>query len=159
MCVAKAMGNGLPIAAVVARREVMAAWHSGEHGTTYGGNPIACAAALANIAVLQEERLIENAAARGAELLARCQAMQEKCKLIGDVRGRGLMIGLELVRDLKTKEPAPAEAKAVRAKMRERDILVGVGGIFGNVVRLQPPLSITADECDRAAIALDAALT
>jgi 4-aminobutyrate aminotransferase-like enzyme len=84
--------------------------------------------------------------------------MQDKCRLIGDVRGRGLMIGLELVRDLKTKEPAVAEAKAVRAKMRERGILVGVGGIFGNVVRLQPPLSITHEECDRAASELAAVL-
>ena len=116
-------------------------------------------AALANIAVLQEELLIENAAERGAELLARCRSMQERRPLIGDVRGQGLMIGVELVRDRHTKEPAPADAKAVRANMRERGILVGVGGIFGNVVRLQPPLSITADECDRTATALEAALT
>jgi 4-aminobutyrate aminotransferase len=159
MALAKGIAAGFPLGSFTASPKIAAAMKPGDHLSTFGGNPIACAAALANIAVLQEERLIENAAARGAELLARCQAMQEKCKLIGDVRGRGLMIGLELVRDLKTKEPAPAEAKAVRAKMRERDILVGVGGIFGNVVRLQPPLSITADECDRAAIALDAALT
>ena len=70
--------------------------------------------------------------------------------MIGDVRGQGLMIGLELVRDRKTREPAPAEAKAARAALRERGVLVGVGGVFGNVVRLQPPLSITSDECERA---------
>jgi 4-aminobutyrate aminotransferase / (S)-3-amino-2-methylpropionate transaminase / 5-aminovalerate transaminase len=158
MAMAKGIAAGFPLGAFTASPKIAGAMKPGDHLSTFGGNPIACAAALANIAVLQEERLIENAATRGAELLARCKALQEKHRLIGDVRGRGLMIGLELVRDQKTKEPAPAEAKAVRAKMRERGILVGVGGIFGNVVRLQPPLSITADECDRAATELAAAL-
>ena len=78
--------------------------------------------------------------------------------MIGDVRGRGLMIGLELVRDRKTKEPAVNEAKALRAKLRERGVLVGIGGVFGNVLRLQPPLSIPAGECDRAANGLEEAL-
>jgi 4-aminobutyrate aminotransferase / (S)-3-amino-2-methylpropionate transaminase / 5-aminovalerate transaminase len=154
MAMAKGIAAGFPLGAFTASAKVADAMKPGDHLSTFGGNPIACAAALANIAVLQEEGMIENARVRGAELLARCQALQEKCKLIGEVRGRGLMIGLELVCDLKTKEPAPAEAKAVRAKMRERGVLVGVGGIFGNVVRLQPPLSITAEECDRAVTAL-----
>ncbi len=74
--------------------------------------------------------------------------------LVGDVRGRGLMIGLELVRDRRGKEPAASEAKAVRAALRERGVLVGVGGLFGNVVRLQPPLSITPEECERVVAAL-----
>ena len=86
-------------------------------------------------------------------------ACRRNIPLIGDVRGRGLMIGLELVRDRKTKEPAPAQAKALRAALRERGVLVGVGGVFANVVRLQPPLSITAEECERAAVALGEALT
>ena len=154
MAMAKGIAAGFPLGAFTASEKIADAMKPGDHLSTFGGNPIACAAALANIAVLQEEKLIENAAVRGAEVLARCQAMQEKCRLIGDVRGQGLMIGLELVRDLQTKEPAPTEAKAVRARMRERGILVGVGGIFGNVVRLQPPLSITAEECDRAVSAL-----
>jgi 4-aminobutyrate aminotransferase/(S)-3-amino-2-methylpropionate transaminase len=158
MAMAKGIAAGFPLGAFTANAKVAEAMKPGDHLSTFGGNPIACAAALANIAVLQEEGMIENARVRGAELLARCQALQEKCKLIGDVRGRGLMIGLELVRDLKSKEPAPAEAKAVRAKMRERGVLVGVGGIFGNVVRLQPPLSITADECDRMATELEMVL-
>ena len=154
MAMAKGIAAGFPLGAFTASEKIADAMKPGDHLSTFGGNPIACAAALANIAVLQEERLIENAAERGAELMKRCQAIQEKHAIVGDVRGRGLMIGLELVRDLKTKEPAPAEAKAIRAKMRERGILVGVGGIFGNVVRLQPPLSITADECDRVATQL-----
>ena len=77
--------------------------------------------------------------------------MQDRCQLLGDFRGRGLMIGLELVRDRVTKEPATQEAKAVRSALRERGILVGIGGVLGNVVRIQPPLSITAEECVRVA--------
>jgi 4-aminobutyrate aminotransferase/(S)-3-amino-2-methylpropionate transaminase len=150
MTMAKGIAAGFPLGAFTASAKFADAMKPGDHLSTFGGNPIACAAALANIAVLQEERLIENTVARGAELMARCRALQEKHGLIGEVRGRGLMIGLELVRDRKTKEPAPQEAKAIRAKMRERGILVGVGGVFGNVVRLQPPLSITSDECARA---------
>ncbi len=158
MTMAKGIAAGFPLGAFTASEKIADAMKPGDHLSTFGGNPIACAAALANIAVLQEERLIENTVARGAELMARCRAMQEKHPLIGDVRGRGLMIGLELVRDRKTKEPAPAEAKAIRAKMRERGVLVGVGGTFGNVVRLQPPLSITSAECDRAAGELEQVL-
>jgi 4-aminobutyrate aminotransferase-like enzyme len=83
--------------------------------------------------------------------MARFRKIQERSPLLGDVRGRGLMIGLELVRDRETKEPAPAQAKQMRAALRERGILVGLGGIFSNVVRIQPPLSITTDECTRLA--------
>jgi 4-aminobutyrate aminotransferase-like enzyme len=158
MTMAKGIAAGFPLGAFTARDDIAGALKPGYHLSTFGGNPIACAAALANIAVIEEEGLIENTRLRGEELMARCRAMQENFPLIGDVRGRGLMIGLELVRELKTKEPAPDAAKAVRAKMRERGILVGVGGIFGNVVRLQPPLSITQEECDRAANELERVL-
>lgn len=154
VAMAKGIANGFPLGAFTASAAVADAMKPGDHLSTFGGNPISCAAALANLAVIEEEGLIENAVARGAELMARCQAMQEHGRWIGDVRGKGLMLGLELVRDRATKEPAPDVAKAVRAKMRERGILIGVGGIFGNVVRLQPPLSITGDECDRAATEL-----
>lgn len=156
---AKGIAAGFPLGAFTARSPVCDAMKPGDHLSTFGGNPISCAAALANIAVIEEERLVENAVTRGGELLARCKQLQEKHAIIGDVRGRGLMIGLELVRDRKTKEPAPDAAKALRAKLRERGVLVGVGGVFGNVLRLQPPLSITANECDRAAVALTEALT
>ena len=130
----------------------------GDHLSTFGGNPISCAAALANLEVLREENLCENAAERGKELLARFSGLMDKCRLVGDVRGKGLMIGVELVRDRKTKEPADKEAKEIRARLREAGVLIGVGGVYGNVVRLQPPLSITAAECDRAATALEEAL-
>ena len=105
--------------------------------------------------MIEEEGLIENAAQRGQELMARLQQIQERSRFLGDVRGQGLMIGMEMVSDRKSKEPAPAIAREIRAALRERGILVGVGGLFGNVVRIQPPLSITADECDQLADCLE----
>lgn len=155
---AKGIASGFPLGAFTAREGITDAMKPGDHLSTFGGNPISCAAALANLAVLKEEKLVENAAQRGEELMARFKLLQEKVPLIGEVRGRGLMIGLELVRDRKTKEPAAAEAKAFRAALRERGLLVGVGGLFANVLRIQPPLSITAAECDRVATTLEEVL-
>ena len=154
---AKGIASGFPLGAFTAREPICDAMKPGDHLSTFGGNPISCAAALANLAVIEEENLVENAARRGEELLARFRKLQEKHRLIGDVRGRGLMIGLELVRDRKTKEPAAQQAKALRADLRERGLLVGVGGLLGNVLRIQPPLSIMAQECDRACELLDQA--
>jgi 4-aminobutyrate aminotransferase / (S)-3-amino-2-methylpropionate transaminase / 5-aminovalerate transaminase len=155
---AKGIASGFPLGAFTAREPVSEAMRPGDHLSTFGGNPISCAAALANIAVIQEEGLIENAARLGAMLLDRFRRLAERCHLVGDVRGRGLMIGLELVRDRTSKEPAAEEARSIRARLRERGILVGVGGTLGNVVRIQPPLSITAEECDRAASTLEEVL-
>jgi 4-aminobutyrate aminotransferase len=158
LTMAKGIASGFPLGALTAREPVADAMKPGDHLSTFGGNPIACAAALANIAVIEEEGLVANASRQGEELLRRFQSFRENCRLVGDVRGRGLMLGIELVRDRSTKEPAPNEAKAVRAALRERGILVGVGGLAGNVVRLQPPLSITADECARLADETERAL-
>jgi 4-aminobutyrate aminotransferase len=158
LALAKGIAAGFPLGAFMAREPVSEAMKPGDHLSTFGGHPVSCAAALANLEVLREERLVENAAARGEGLLSRLGRLKESCRLVGDVRGRGLMIGIELVLDRKTKEPAAKEAKAARAAMRERGILVGAGGVHGNVVRLQPPLSITEEESDRAASALEAVL-
>lgn len=155
MTMAKGIASGFPLGAFTAREPVCDAMQPGDHLSTFGGNPVACAAALANIAVIQDEGLVENAANRGEELLARFQRLRENSPVIGDVRGRGLMIGIELVRDRVTKEPATDSAKAIRAGMRERGVLIGVGGPNGNVLRFQPPLSITAEECDQAATVLE----
>jgi 4-aminobutyrate aminotransferase len=152
---AKGIASGFPLGAFTAREPVSEAMKPGDHLSTFGGNPISCAAALANLAVIEEEGLVANAARQGEGLLARCRGLQEKVPLLGDVRGRGLMIGLELVRDRKTREPVSQEARAVRQAMRERGVLVGVGGVYGNVVRIQPPLSITSAECDRLAATLE----
>lgn len=155
MAMAKGIAAGFPISAFIATPEVGDALQPGDHLSTFGGNPISAAAGLANIQVLKEEKLIENSAQRGEELLGRLNKHKEKSKTIGDVRGKGLIIGIELVKDKKTKEPAAAEAKAARATLREQGILVGVGGVHANVVRLQPPLCLTAAEADRVASALE----
>jgi 4-aminobutyrate aminotransferase / (S)-3-amino-2-methylpropionate transaminase / 5-aminovalerate transaminase len=158
VAMAKGIAGGFPLGAFMAKEPVSEAMKPGDHLSTFGGNPIACAAALANLEVLREENLVENSARRGDEVLKRLRRLEETSRSVGEVRGRGLMIGLELVKDRKSKEPAPDAAKSARAALREQGILVGVGGPFGNVLRFQPPLSITAEECDRAASAIEAVL-
>jgi 4-aminobutyrate aminotransferase-like enzyme len=148
---AKGIANGFPLGAFATRDGLAESMRENDHLSTFGGNPISCAAALANLAVLAEENLVENARVRGAELMARFAKLP-----VGEVRGHGLMIGLEIVAPDKT--PLPARAKTIRAALRERGVLVGTGGAFGNVVRIQPPLSITASECDRLASAVEACL-
>jgi 4-aminobutyrate aminotransferase / (S)-3-amino-2-methylpropionate transaminase / 5-aminovalerate transaminase len=158
VAMAKGIAGGFPLGAFMAKEPVSEAMKPGDHLSTFGGNPISCAAALANLEVIREENLVENSARRGEELLKRLKRLEESSPRVGEVRGRGLMVGLELVKDKKSKEPAADETKRIRASLRENGILVGVGGAYGNVVRVQPPLSITAAECDRVASALEAAL-
>ena len=149
LCAAKGIADGFPLSAFIARPEIAAAFTPGDHLSTFGGNPVSCAAALANLDVLRDEDLPGNAARRGAQMLQRLGALREACPLVGDVRGRGLMIGVELVKDA-ARTPAADEAKRVRALCRENGVLVGLGGAMANVIRLQPPLTITAAEADRA---------
>ncbi|MDP9356640.1 MAG: aminotransferase class III-fold pyridoxal phosphate-dependent enzyme, partial [Chloroflexota bacterium] len=130
----------------------------GEHLSTFGGNPVSCAAALANIDVMFDERLPEEAARKGERVMARLRELAERHPLIGEVRGLGLMIGAELVTDRATKEPAAAQAAQVRRLCREARVLIGVGGPAGNVVRFQPPLTIADKELDRALDTLESAL-
>ena len=148
MATAKGIADGFPLSAFTARADVGGAFTPGDHLSTFGGNPVSCAAALANIEVMLDEKLPENAAARGEQILKRLRKSAESTPLIGDVRGKGLMIGVELVKD-KQKTPAVAETKEVRRLCREAGVLVGTGGTFGNVIRLQPPLTLSAAEADR----------
>jgi 4-aminobutyrate aminotransferase-like enzyme len=131
----------------------------GEHLSTFGGNPISCAAAIANIDVMQDEHLAEESARKGARTMAHLRDLAARHPMIGEVRGLGLMIGIELVTDRSTKEPAKAQAARVRQLCREAGVLVGVGGQSGNVVRFQPPLVIEESALDRAVETLDQALT
>ena len=152
--VAKGIASGLPLGATVARADLMT-WPPGAHASTFGGNPVACAAALVTIALLEEE-LLENATRMGAYLMARMRDWPSRFPNVGDVRGLGLMIGVELVRDQKTKERAPDLRDRVVAQAFERGLLIlGAGD---NTLRLSPPLVITRDQCDFAIETLEECL-
>ncbi|HUY14464.1 MAG TPA: aspartate aminotransferase family protein [Terriglobia bacterium] len=153
---AKAMGNGVPIGATLARPEVADAF-KGLTIATFGGNPVSSVAARAVIEVIEEENLLENCHTVGAYFRQQLEKLKEKHPAIGDVRGMGLMQGLELVKDRKTKEPAPQATNQVMELCRANGLLVGKGGLFGNVLRISPPLTIGKAEADEAARILDKA--
>ena len=143
---AKAIANGLPLSAIVASRSVMERWGKSAHGSTYGGNPVACAAGIAVLETIADEGLVANAAARGAELRAGLDRIATEEPRIGDVRGRGLMVGVELVKDRATGEPDGALAKAAIAKAADLGLLVLTCGMAGNVIRWIPPIDASAAE-------------
>lgn len=158
MTMAKGIAGGFPLSAFTTKPEIAAVLEPGDHLSTFGGNPISCAAGVANIEVLLKEGIIANAAARGDQALAAFRKLAEKSPYVGDVRGKGLMIGVELVKDKKTKEPADAATGKVRETLRERGVLVGKGGVYGNVLRFQPPLTITEAETAKAVELISAAV-
>ncbi|MEX2662754.1 MAG: acetyl ornithine aminotransferase family protein [Vicinamibacterales bacterium] len=152
--IAKGIASGLPLGVTCARAELMA-WPPGAHASTFGGNPVACAAALTTIRLLKEQ-YIANAAAVGVHLMDGLQELQKKHQLIGDIRGMGLMIGIELVKDRLTKERATDARNAVVQAMFRRGILVlGAGR---NAVRLAPPLVLSKDQADSVLAMLDESL-
>jgi 4-aminobutyrate aminotransferase len=153
MTMAKGIADGFPLSAFIARAEIADAFRPGDHLSTFGGNPVSCAAALANIAFFERERLCEQAARKGATFMGALKELQRSRPLMGDVRGMGLMVGIELVRDAQ-KTPAAEAAERVRALMREKGFLVGLGGTFGNVLRIQPPLVIEPEDLQLAVAAL-----
>jgi alanine-glyoxylate transaminase/(R)-3-amino-2-methylpropionate-pyruvate transaminase len=155
---AKGIGNGMPLAAVTTRRDIADALAQRLHFNTFGGNPVSTAAGLAVLDVIEAEKLEQNARIVGVRLKEGLQALGRRHSLVGDVRGLGLMLGVELVRDRATKEPAVAETLGVLERLRETGVLVGKGGLVGNVLRIKPPLCITAEDADFAVEALDYAL-
>ena len=157
LILAKGIASGLPLSGLVARRELIEAWPRGTHGGTYGGNVVACAAALATIEVLEEEGLIENARERGAQLLDGVRALQARYPVVGDTRGLGLMVAMELVQPGvgDGRAPNPAAVKAVLSGALERHLMLLSAGPYGNVVRVIPPLVTTAEEVDLALGILD----
>jgi alanine-glyoxylate transaminase/(R)-3-amino-2-methylpropionate-pyruvate transaminase len=156
---AKSIGNGLPCAAVVTRMEVAKALHQRLHLNTFGGNPLSMAAGLAVLEVIDEEGLQANAKAQGARLKAGLEDLMARHQLVGDVRGMGLMLGMELVEDRKTKTPAKAATATVLEATKRMGLLIGKGGLDGNVLRIKPPLCITAEDVDYALEVMDRALT
>jgi len=146
---AKGIADGFPLSAYTVRPEIAEAYKPGDHLSTFGGNPVSCAAALANIAFMERENLPGRAADMGQYAMGKLKDLQKKHSLIGDVRGLGLMVGVELIKD-KEKTAAAAEAEAIRDACLQRGLLVGVGGVHANVVRFQPPLVITKPQIDQA---------
>ena len=155
MCVAKALANGLPIGATVARDEVMRAWGPGEHGSTYGGNAVVCAAAKAVIETLVRDDLPGRAARLGARAMERLRTLQHDVPELVDVRGLGLMIGLEFARDGK---PAAKLVARITANALDRGLLLLTCGIDDNVIRLIPPLTVSDDELSAGLDIIEAAM-
>ena len=151
---AKGMANGAPVGATITTPELANSFQ-GLTISTFGGNPVTSVAARATIQVIEEENLLENAAVAGAHFRAGLEELQRKHSLIGDVRGMGLMQALELVKDRTTKEPAPQETVAVMERARENGLLIGKGGLYGNVIRLAPMLNISKADVDEALRLLD----
>jgi 4-aminobutyrate aminotransferase-like enzyme/Ser/Thr protein kinase RdoA (MazF antagonist) len=155
----KPIGNAFPLAAVVTTPEIAASFNNGmEFFSTFGGNPVACAAGLAVLDVLEEDHLQENALRIGTYLAARLKALQEKHALIGDVRGAGLFLGVDLVLDRATREPAPRQASYVVNRLRERGILTGTDGPHHDVIKLRPPLIFSQADADLFVTTLDSVL-
>ena len=157
MTSAKGMGNGAPIGWTIATPEVADSF-PGLTFATFGGNPVSTAAALAVIRVIEEEDLRRNAAEVGAHLRAGLEGLKEKYPIVGDVRGLGLMQGLELVKDRETKEPHPKAVLAVFEETKRRGVLVGKGGLYGNVIRTGMPLVAHVEHVEELVVALDAGL-
>ena len=155
IALAKGIASGLPLGAMVAKRALMT-WEPGAHANTFGGNPIACEAALATLDLV-ENGLMQNAAKIGTFLMARLKKMQENHRLIGDVRGMGLMIGIELVKDQATKEPAVAERNQIIQRCFERGLLILGCGI--STIRFAPPLILKKKEAELALAIFEEALT
>jgi 4-aminobutyrate aminotransferase len=147
ICLAKALASGMPLSAMIAKESVMS-WVPGAHGSTFGGNPVSCAAAQATLDVIQEEGLLENTTRVGGRLLANLQELAENSSLIGDVRGLGLMIGVELVKDKLSHKRAKVETEQVVQECFRRGLLTLPCG--PNSIRFSPPLIITEEQADIA---------
>jgi alanine-glyoxylate transaminase/(R)-3-amino-2-methylpropionate-pyruvate transaminase len=145
---AKGIGNGTALGAVVTTPQIAQAMTGKLHFNTFGGNPVQATYGLATLEVIDEEGIQENALKVGGRLKAGLENLMDKHALIGEVRGMGLMLGVELVRDRKTKEPANTEAAQIVENARAHGLLIGKGGFYGNVLRIKPPMCITREDAD-----------
>ncbi|KAL5740263.1 hypothetical protein ACOSQ2_029443 [Xanthoceras sorbifolium] len=156
---AKGIGNGIPLGAVVTTPEIAEVLTRRSYFNTFGGNPVCTAAGLAVLRVIEKEKLQSNAFVVGSHLKERLTALKDKYEIIGDVRGRGLMLGVELVSDHQEKTPAKAETLHVMDQMKELGVLIGKGGFYGNVFRITPPLCFTKEDADYLVDAMDYTLS
>ncbi|KAL5550670.1 hypothetical protein UlMin_000846 [Ulmus minor] len=152
---AKGIGNGIPLGAVVTTPEIAEVLTRRSYFNTFGGNPVCTAAGHAVLNVIEKENLQENASVVGSYLKERLTALKDKYDLIGDVRGRGFMLGVELVTDRELKTPAKAETLHIMDQMKDVGVLIGKGGYYGNVFRITPPLCFTREDADFLADGLD----
>ena len=155
---AKGIGNGAPLAAVTTRRDIASVLTQRVHFNTFGGNPVSMAAGLAVLDTIDEDGLQENSKVVGGRFKQGLKELQTRHRLVGDVRGMGLMLGAELVRDRGTKEPAKEETLQILEIAREHGVLLGKGGLDGNVLRIKPPMCLTAQDVDFALEVLDVAI-
>jgi alanine-glyoxylate transaminase / (R)-3-amino-2-methylpropionate-pyruvate transaminase len=155
---AKGIGNGYPLAAVVTTPEIGQVLAQRIHFNTFGGNPVAMAVGKAVLEVIEREKLQENAYRLGTRLLSGLEKLKQKHVIVGDVRGKGLLLGVELVKDRARKEPATAECARVLENARNNGLLLGKGGFWGHTIRMAPPLCITQADVDFALDVLDATL-
>jgi alanine-glyoxylate transaminase/(R)-3-amino-2-methylpropionate-pyruvate transaminase len=156
---AKGIGNGAPLGACVTRPEIAAVLKNRLHFNTFGGNPVSVTQGLATLEVIDRDNIQQNALQVGTYLKNRLLEVQDRQPLIGEVRGMGLMLGVELVRDRTTREPADSEAAEVMEVCKDRGLLVGKGGLYGNTLRIKPPMCLTKDDADFLADCLDEVLT
>jgi 4-aminobutyrate aminotransferase len=144
-CSAKALASGLPLGATIAKAKVMD-WVGGSHASTFGGNPLSCVAAMAVIDVIKEERLLENATKQGTYIMKRLEELERQSEIVGNVRGKGLMIGMEIVANRENKRPAPDKASEIMIRSWKRGVAVITCGV--STIRIAPPLNITRELVD-----------
>jgi alanine-glyoxylate transaminase/(R)-3-amino-2-methylpropionate-pyruvate transaminase len=155
---AKGIGNGVPLAAVVTTPQIANALASRIHFNTFGGNPVSCAAGMAVLEIIDRDNIQKNCFDRGNQLMEGYRKLMGKHTIIGDVRGRGLMTGIELVKDRRTKEPAREECLRVFERVKDLGLLMGKGGLHANTLRIKPPMCITKADVEFLLEVLDIAL-
>lgn len=157
VCMAKGIGNGAPLGAVVTTPKIAAALAQRTHFNTFGGNPVVSAQGMAVLEVIEREKLQENSLNVGNHIRAGLNRLKEKHNVIGDVRGKGLLLGIELVKDRATKEPAKAETAQILETAKEMGLLLGKGGLHGQTIRFSPPMCLNRDDADFLLAVLDQA--
>jgi 4-aminobutyrate aminotransferase-like enzyme len=159
MVMGKGMASGFPIAAVVTRSEIAAVLKPYYHTSTFMGHPVACAAALASIAEIEERQLVERSRKLGIWLKSELEVLKARYPRLGDVRGRGLMVGMEMIEDRATRQPNPGLAQRVADEALSRGLMItNVGGTYGNVIKMAPPLIITEQQLTEAIKIIDQSL-